>query len=247
MIDQESILNRISRLFKRAPKPNGEHGEQPLGEDGNPSTVMVETRQTLLRPWNRNQAALNHLQEGFQSLTELMTSIRQNLETQGQRQDELLQHLSSLPKALETIPETNRIHGQTLSAIHEQIVRQGEQQETLGEILEKLSESGGDQKELLEGVRERVETLNQQDKAMADSLNTVSAAMESTSRNATASTEVLGQLRDNLRARDSELERVLHRQGVRFTTMLAIAIFLSVGAMVAVVVMGYLMMHNGVR
>jgi DNA repair exonuclease SbcCD ATPase subunit len=245
MLEQETLLNRIGRLFKRSPKPNGDLGGGDNGHgSGNVPIVSVETRQTLLRPWGRNQATLNHLQEGFQSLTELMGAIRQNLETQGRRQDELLQHLSALPKALEMIPESNRIHGQTLQAIHEQIVGQSQQTETLGDILEKLSQSGGDQKDLLEGLRERMETLNHQDKAMADSLNTVGAAMESASRNSATSAEVLTHLRDNLRTRDADLEQVLHRQGVRFTTMLAVAIFLSVGALVAVVVMGYLMMHG---
>lgn len=243
-----TIFNRIGRLFKRAPKSNGMGGIETIGDEGSHSpNSIVETRQTLLRPWGRNQATLNQLQEGFQSLTELMGAIRQNLETQGRRQDELLEHLSALPKVLEMIPETNRIHGQTLHAIHEQLVHQAQQQDTLGDILEKLGQTGGEQKELLENVRERVETLNHQDRAMADSLNTVSTALESTSRNAAASTEVLSHLRDNLRTRDTELERVLHRQGIRLTTMMVIAIVVSVAALVAVMIMGYLMMHPGAR
>ena len=128
--------------------------------------------------------------------------------------------------------------------MHQQLTSQAEQQQTLGDILEKLSESGGEQKDILEALRERVETLNHQDKAMADSLNTVGAAMESASRNAATSAEVLSSLRDTIKTRDNELERVLHRQGTRFTTMLAIAIFLSVAALTAVVVMGYLMLHG---
>ena len=48
--------------------------------------------------------------------------------------------------------------------------------------------------------------------------------------------------RDNLNQRDGQLERVLHRQGVRFTTMLSVAIFLSISALTAVCVIGYLLM-----
>jgi DNA repair exonuclease SbcCD ATPase subunit len=249
MIEQETFLNRIGRLFKKTPKSNG-HGELALPSnesqpDGEGQSVLVETRGATVRSWGKNNAAISQLQEGFESLTELMGSIRQNLEAQGQRQAELIDHLSALPKVLEMIPESNRIQSETLKAMHQQLVSQAEQQQTLGDILEKLSEAGGEQKDILEGLRERVENLNHQDKAMADSLNTFGAAMESTSRNAATSAEVLSSLRDNIKARDSELERVLHRQGARFTTMLAIAIFLSIAALVAVVVMGYLMMHGG--
>jgi chromosome segregation ATPase len=240
MSDTDTFLNRISRLFKRPARPNG-------NGDSAEHSVTVETRPVAIRPWGRNQAAITQLQQGFSSLTDLMGSIRQHMDSQGRRQDELLAHLSALPRVLETIPESNRLQGETLKAIHEQLLHQAQQQETLGEILQKLSESGGDQKELLEGLRERVETLNYQDKAMADSLNTVGSALESVSRNSAASTEVLGHLSDNLRTRDGELERILHRQGTRFTTMLAIAICLSIAALGSVAVFAYLNMHGGIR
>jgi hypothetical protein len=50
------------------------------------------------------------------------------------------------------------------------------------------------------------------------------------------------QLRDNQTARDNELQRLLMKQNTRFTSMLAIAIFLSVAALVAVAVIGYLLL-----
>jgi F0F1-type ATP synthase membrane subunit c/vacuolar-type H+-ATPase subunit K len=80
---------------------------------------------------------------------------------------------------------------------------------------------------------------------MADSLNTVSSALESTSRNSAASADVLRTMRDNLASHDNELESLLQRQASRFTTMLATAILLSVMAVMAVVVLGYLMLHAG--
>jgi chromosome segregation ATPase len=240
MSDTETFLNRISRLFKRPARPNGN------GDSAEP-TVTVETRSVALRPWRRNQAAITQLQQGFASLTELMTSIRQHMDAQGRRQDELLAHLSALPRVMESIPESNRLQGEALKAIHEQLLHHANQQETLGEILQKLSEAGGEHKELLDGLRERVETISYQDKAMAESLNTVGSALESVSRNSAASTEVLGHLSNNLRTRDGELEQILHRQGSRFTTLLVIAIVLSVAALASVSVFAYLLMHNGIR
>ncbi|MGA2584275.1 MAG: type II secretion system F family protein [Tepidisphaeraceae bacterium] len=242
-MEQETLLNRIGRIFRRNGKINGQGNGGPLVQAEISPTSSVST--PLVRPWGRNQAAISQLQEGFQSLTELMNAIRLSMETQGRRQDELLGHLSALPRVLEMLPESNRLQGQTLKAIHDQLMQQADQQHTLGEILEKLSEDGGDQREILQGLRERVETLNQQDRAMADSLNTVGAALESASRNSATSAEVLGKLNDNLHSRDQDLERVLRRQGARLTTMLWVAIGLSVVALAAVAVMGYLMQKAG--
>ena len=51
-------------------------------------------------------------------------------------------------------------------------------------------------------------------------------------------------MRDNISSRDGQLERILHKQAMRFTSMLAIAIFLSIAALVAVAVVGYQLMNK---
>ena len=55
---------------------------------------------------------------------------------------------------------------------------------------------------------------------------------------------VLKQMREDTTTRNGELERILHRQGSRFTTMLAVALFLSIAALAAVV---YLILYPPVR
>lgn len=251
MTETDTIFNRIGRFFKRSTKSeesasgDGQDSQGGVSESASASPsngALVEVRSTL-RPWARNTAAISQLQEGFQSLNDLMGAIRDNMESQGRRQDEMLAHLSALPKMLETIPENNRLQAETLKAIHEQLQHQSDQQQVLGEILGKIGDAGGDQREALNGVRDRVESLHEQDKAVADTLHNLGSVLESATRNSAASTEVLGQMRDNWKTRDSDLERVLHRQSTRFTTMLAIAILLSIAALVAVVIMGYLMLH----
>jgi RNA binding exosome subunit len=241
MPETETFLNRIGRLFKR---PSSSNGGDNGAHDGSQSSVTVETHPITLRPWRKNTEAIANLQNGFQSLTELMNEIRQNMVNQGRRQDELNGYLSALPKLLESIPESSRVHAETLKAMQAQLERQGNHQETLGEILEKMAESDGDQKALLEGLRERVETLNHQDKAMADSLGNVSAALEQSTRHSAAGTQVLQSLRENLKNRDDDLEKVIQRQNARFTILLIVAISVSVAALFAVGVMGYFLTHH---
>ena len=243
MPETDTFLNRIGRLFKRPVKPNGDGDSDHEMADSTPA-VSVETNPATIIPWRKNSAAIANLQTGFQSLAQLMDEIRQSMANQSRRQDELIGYLSSLPKLLETIPENGRLHAETLKAIHTQLQRNGDHQETLGEILEKLTEAGGDQKDLLEGLRERVETLNHQDKAMADSLGNVSASLEQSTRHSAAGTQVLESLRENLRSRDGDLEKVLQRQNARFTTLLTVAIAISVAALIAVGIVGYMILHN---
>jgi uncharacterized phage infection (PIP) family protein YhgE len=235
MSEQQTFLTRLGSWFR---KGNGRvDAELPLAND----QTMIEPRSTFLRPWGSNRVAIQRLQEGFSTLTELMSTVRDTLEQQSKRQDELLTYLSHLPEALKSIPESSRIHGETLRAIHQQLEQQNDQQGKLAEILEKMSDGSAEQKSTLNEVRERIENLNETDEAISAHLNGLGTALASVSKNSTTGAQVLEQMRDRIDTRDGQLERILHRQGTRFTTMLAIAIFLSIAALVAVSVIGYLL------
>src|SRR4051794_37883731 len=106
MSEQQTFFSRLGSWFR---KGNGQaDNELPLAHDN----AMIESRSTFLRPWATNRVAINRLQEGFKTLTELMSSVRDNLEKQSRRQDELLTYLAHLPEALKSIPEAGRIHGE---------------------------------------------------------------------------------------------------------------------------------------
>ncbi len=241
MSDQTTIFSRISAMFRKSHR--GENGDLPLTPPAPPESnvPVVVTRSTFLRPWAKRDAAIQQLQDGFNTLTDLMSGIRQNLDRQDQRQAELMQYLSSLPDLLEQLPESSRVQGEALKAINQQLASQNAQQQKLSDILERISETGGQQRELIEDLAERVDTVKHNDEKIANHLQSVGEAMQSVSRNSVDSLQVLSNMRDNINSRDGQLERILHKQNTRFTTMLAIAIFLSISALVIVVILGNLL------
>src|SRR5436190_4911934 len=156
MSDQATLLTRIGKWFRRDAAPNGD--SPIIGEPS--SSTALETRTTFLRPWAKRDAAIQHLQEGFTTLTDLMGAIRNNLEQQNRRQDELFNALQQLPQVLQTIPESSRLQGETLTAIRQQIEGQSAQGQRLGEILSRISQTTGEQKQMVDDLRGRVEDLN---------------------------------------------------------------------------------------
>ena len=246
MNEQSTLFTRIGSWFKRGGTGSGRaNGDLPLGADPHehhPGTA-IEPRSSFLRPWARRDAQIQGLQEGFHTLTDLMSSIRDNLDRQGKRQDDLLNYLSRLPQVLESLPESSRVQGEALRAIREQLGQQNAQQNRLTEILEKIGEGGAEQRVKLDSLGQKVEQLRETDESIASYLNNVADGMKHVSQNSAASTEVLGQMRDRIDERDTQLEQIMHRQSTRFTTMLAIAIFLSCAALVAVAVVGYLLLN----
>jgi DNA repair exonuclease SbcCD ATPase subunit len=248
--DQSSstLFTRIGTWFRRA-NARLEGDPQVLDpaeirdNDSGPQPTAVETRSTFLRPWAKRDQAITSLQEGVGALSSMMNSIRDNLEANGRRQEELLKYLSHLPEALATIPESNRVQGETLKAIHQQLSHNTGQQQKLGDILERLSSAASDQKSTLDVLEDRMEQLNQHDARISENLSSVGQAMTAVSRHSADSTKVLEQLRENLHARDSELQAILNKQGSRFTTMLAVAIILAIAALAAVGTIAYLGYH----
>jgi len=251
---QTTFFSRLGSWFRKSDEP------QPLNGDGaseNESSQMgeelpllskvqraqppqnIEPRGWFVRPGAKRDAAITRLQEGFGNLSDLMASVRDNLERQGERQDELLKYLAHLPTALESLPESNRIHGETLKAIHEQIGNQGAHQEKLAEILVKLSDAGGESKQVLDELANRVETMRQTDEAIAGNLNQVGSSLETVSKHSATSAQVLEQMRDNLNARDEQLQRLLQKNTHRFMVMMIISLLIALGAVFLVLDLKY--------
>jgi DNA repair ATPase RecN len=245
MSEQQNLLTRIGGWFKRggADSDNGNVTIVDRPHEG----PAAEPRTSFLRPWARQEHLLTRLNDGYNTLTDLMSSIQENLEKQSKRQDELLNYLSHLPQVLQTLPESSRLQGETLKAIHQQLAHQTDQQDKLASILERMSRSGGEQTELIEELRERVETFREVDESIAEKLNNVGAALQAVTTTSHTSAQVLQQMRDNVNTRDDQLEQILQKQNTRFTTMLAIAIFLSIAALAAVGIIGYLLLNPPVR
>jgi hypothetical protein len=87
--------------------------------------------------------------------------------------------------------------------------------------------------------------MRQTDEQIASNLTSVGTTMQELGRSTTTGAQILESMRDNISSRDNELQQVLLRQGARFTVMLSIAIFLSIAALVAVAVVGWLMLNRG--
>lgn len=235
--DQVSLFSRIGRWFRGSSRPNG---DLPLEQSTTEIQQVDGAQSTFLRPWAKRDAAISNLQESFTVLTDLIGTIKENLERQNQRQDELIGYLSHLPEALASIPEGQKMQSETLRTLAQQIQQQSAQQSQVADVLEKVGDAHVAQKDILENLRQRVDAVAEHDETMAEHLKFVGAAMQTVSHNSESSAQVLRQMRDNANTRDGEMERILHRQNTRFTTMLAVSIFIAIAALAAVAVMGYL-------
>ncbi|MBV8780285.1 MAG: hypothetical protein JO353_02705 [Phycisphaerae bacterium] len=247
--EQAPFLTRLGSWFRKSTSPDDAAISAPPGsappKNADQDLPLLNQVQRVPRPsddvprgWfgrpNKRDVAIAKLQDGFGNLADLLGTVRDNLQRQGERQDELLRILSHLPSALESLPEANRIHGETLKAIHQQIGQQGAHQEKLADILEKLGESSSENREVLDELGARMDHLRKTDQAITDNLSTVGENMAVASKHAATSAQVLEQMKENMHARDEQLQRMLQRNTHRFLVMMIISVVLAIAALAAV-------------
>jgi hypothetical protein len=251
MTDQTTFISRIGGWFKRGQEA-GENPQEGVASDTAslriieplPAPVVpiapapevqdpAEPRSTFIRPWSKREATVEQLQTGVAALSDLLGSVRENMERHSKRQDEMMGYLSHLP-------ENTRVQGEALKAIQKQIERQTTQQTQVAQVLDRISRADDRQQRTLEALQDRVDWVNRNEHSLSQSLGNVGMLLQNMSKHSETSAQVLVHLRDGMAVRDQNVEKILHRQGVRFTTMLVIAIFLSMAAFVAVGIFGYL-------
>lgn len=199
---------------------------------------------TSFLPWRRHDAAVANLQTGFNALTQLLVTIRENLEQQTRQQQELSQHLANLSENSFPLPPGSPLPEDAARGIVQQMAYQGQQQHRIGNILEKLSDSTAEQGRLLNALGERTETLEHHDRLIGDNLQSVGIAMQSVSRNSEQNTQVLQAMRQQMAHNDDRLHNTIGRHGDRLTILLIITMILSAVALLAVLILGLILFRT---
>lgn len=255
MSEQTGLLSRITGLFSRRHRTAGggyDASRLPLEDSpaaGGIGQQLIDPARlnhggsgggSIFRPWARRDQALQNLSEGFVTLTQLMSAIKQSLEKQHERQDELLTLLGRLPAVIESIPESHRTQSEALRTIYDQLAKQNSAQSTLADVLNRIVESGGDQRKLIDQVNDQLDALRQTDASISDNLASVGTAMQTLGQTSQASTSVLQQVQDGLRRRDEEMADILDRQNQRFNFILWLSVVLAITTIVSLVMVTYI-------
>jgi len=218
---------------------------QPETDHTHPGGSPVAIRSTLFRPWAKRDAAIENLQQGVGALSDLMVSIRDNLDRSSERQDQLLNCLSHLPEVLQQLPESARTQAEALKAIQRRMELQGDEQTKLADILDRMTQADQVNGRTLDALSERVGAVSDHDEKIVENLWSVGTTLELVGRNSEATGAVLQQLRETQVGRTGDIEKLLAKQSTRFSTLLVISILMSVAAISSVATVAYLLMTGG--
>lgn len=185
----------------------------------------------MFRPFQRSSGG--GAGDSLAPLTDVLVSVREAVDRQAHRHEELMTYLSHLPKALELIPENAKLQAEALAAIRQHLENQGTQARQMSTILDKVGQAAVDQRRILDSVRQRLDSLAENDQKVAEHFSSFSSALVSSNDTTRIAGELLKNLEANIRTRDESLERILSIHQRRHTWMLAAAITLSTAALLA--------------
>ncbi len=227
MSDSGGLFSKLGKWFRRRFSSDD---ELPLLR-GETETTTAITRRPFFG-WGRREEDVTTLQNGLASMSAMMSTLRQYLDDQNARHEELLTYLSQLSHALQSIPDTGRVQSETLRVLHQQIAFQNAQHKQLSEMLRKISESSGSQQEIVETLRDRVETLYKNDEIISETIQNMGTSIQVVTQQSQTNTMVLERLRDNLVNRDGELERAIRRENRWTRSTLVIVAAAALAALV---------------
>jgi hypothetical protein len=249
MTEQGTFFNRIGGWFKRGqveaatPAAGDSTNSEPITSAAPKvdASVPVVTgsieRSTFLRPWTRRDATVEQLQTGMLAMSEVMGTIRNNLERQSKRQDEMIEYLLLLPQLIQQIPANARSQREAITSIQRQLEKQDVQNAQVARVLDRISKADGEQRRALEAVQDRVEWINRNEHGLTQSLSNVGLLLQNMSRDGDVSNQVLRQIRDTLTSRENKLFLAFKRQS-RLNLLLLSGLLTTVTALTATGMLG---------
>lgn len=198
----------------------------------------------LFRPFTRRSESTLSGGETVTALTDLLVSMREAIDRQGQRHEELMGTLAQLPKAMELVPENTRLQSEALAAIRQHLENQGTQARQMSTILEKVGQASVDQRRILDAVRQRLDALAEHDQKVAEHFNNFASALTTSADTTKLAGQVIEALKQNITERDEKLTQIIKVHQRRHTVLMVAAVVLSAAALVAATVGVYVVQQG---
>lgn len=228
LLPMSSLLARLSS-FLLGGQPSQSSSDLPLLND----VPTSSSKPSFFRPFTRRDTSSAASSSDVSALSDQLVAIREAIDRQGQRHEDLMTYLSHLPKAMESMPENARLQAEALAAIKQHLENQGTMARQISTIMDKVGQASVDQRRILDSVRMRLDMLAETDQKVAEHFNSFATALSTSTDTTRLTGELLTSLETNIRQRDEALERIIHTHQTRHTLLLAAAIILSAAALIA--------------
>ena len=164
-------------------------------------------------------------------VSDTMKAVRQYLDDQADRSDEMMDMMRGLPEVLASIPEANRTQTQLVKAIAAQLEAANTNSAHLTEALQSLGKASGKQDETLGQIRDHLTEESETKRDLQTGIAAMTSTLESVEVSNLAAERAMTDAQEQQR-RSEERMMELYRKSQRTTgIMLLIAAFAVAGAL----------------
>lgn len=228
------MLDRIRRMIKGSePSIVDYDAYQATGTEG-PS---AEFPHALPAEAGYPEAGPYKLQQSYDSLLQTVRELREALDGQQRRQEDLLSRLSTLPQAAEALPQTTKMQADMLRMINDRLAMHAEQQRRVGEVVGSLGKGKSETAEALQGIKEQIEMSNEIDRQLVESFNRFSVTIDRLHVANNHAVEALQQVRDSYAQSALQMHEWIEKSRTRNKWLLGGAFAMSFIALAAVIIL----------
>jgi hypothetical protein len=170
------------------------------------------------------------MQQSYDSLLDTVRELRETLDGQARRQEELISRLTALPQAAEALPQTSKMQQDMLQMISNRLALHVEQQRKVAELMSNLT-TKKEQGEALTTIREQLETSNEIDRQLVDAFNRFSMMIDRLHMANNHAVECLQQVRDSYAVTQMQMQEWVEKSRQRNGWLLGGAVVMSVLAL----------------
>ena len=176
------------------------------------------------------------LQQSYDSLLETVQELRGLLDGQVRRQEELLQRLTAMPHAVEALPQTSRMQSQMLDVVTDRLAMHAQQQKKINDALSGIA-VGKDSTECMRRLREQIETGNEIDRQLVESLNRFSMMIDRLQAANNHAVDCLEQVRNSYASSAMQVQEWIEKSKSRNTWMVNSAFVMALVSLITMLLL----------
>jgi hypothetical protein len=241
------LVERVRRWFRgdqptlidyESYGPQSTDGENPvLGKVGVAREELPQDSAVTAAgyPGHEVPSANYKIQQSYDSLLATVHELRSALDGQARRQEELFDRLSTIPHAVEALPQTSKMQADMLKMINDRLALHAQQQKKVNAVVAGLGPEKKEHAEALGSIREQIEMGNEIDRQLVESFNRFSMMIDRLQLANQHAVDALQQVRDSYASSAMQMHEWIEKSRHRNNWLIGGA-FLMAAASLAIVV-----------
>lgn len=183
----------------------------------------------------RTAFAIERLQEGYSQVMDLMTNVREHMQSQSERAERALTTLETMSESLANVPEVTRSHTFMVQTLRDHLGSQYDASERLANALGDLSRTTEQREEAMNTMNHQLNSHLRTTNQMIDTMSTVNGSMGNVKVANENNTAVLRGLLTQAKLSDERTADLVQSNRKHLTALCVVSWLLGVAAIVVAV------------